>query len=226
MTTNTTNTKREKLLLKKGFSRPLDDSPVDVPDGWHGGMVESTGGGLYLRRWETYPGEERQNATEYEVVYGSGNNNGVALQQLSWEDKYEGYIHNETILVREPDYESDYLRAGIARELMIGLNRYLDDVVSPEVTVTFSSSTYDIYPVTVNGVGEQLYTEKFGEVPPADSIERINYVAFVTAIETTNAIEEARSIVASAPAFDSVDVDRLDQDDITATVEHRLTTDE
>lgn len=40
-------------LKERGWEEPLDESPVDTPDGWSGGGVLRTGGGIYCRIWTT-----------------------------------------------------------------------------------------------------------------------------------------------------------------------------
>lgn len=39
---------REEHLQELGYEEPFDSSPVDIPDGWVGGEVVNTGGGVFV----------------------------------------------------------------------------------------------------------------------------------------------------------------------------------
>jgi len=45
----------DQVRYDLGFVDPLDESPVDLPDGWHGGEVVHTGGGFWCRQFLTFP---------------------------------------------------------------------------------------------------------------------------------------------------------------------------
>lgn len=45
----------EEKLKDEGWEEPLKESLVEVPNGWYGGQLEHTGGGVYNRVWINQP---------------------------------------------------------------------------------------------------------------------------------------------------------------------------
>ena len=67
--------KSNEDLKERGWEEPLDESPVDTPDGWSGGSVVHTGGGIYCRIWTTKTDTQCDTGDPdpdvyYEAVYG------------------------------------------------------------------------------------------------------------------------------------------------------------
>lgn len=65
----------DTALKERDWEEPLDESPVDTPDGWNGGSIVHTGGNVYCRIWTTKT-ETQSDTTDpepdvyYEAVYG------------------------------------------------------------------------------------------------------------------------------------------------------------
>lgn len=104
-----------------GYEEPLDESPVDVPEGWQGGLAENTGGGIICRIWRTWsptnpdgePGD-----TEYEIIYDVSEKKGVALQFYEWNESDEYFQYSGMKEVRVVDELDDHLMAEQAKDLM------------------------------------------------------------------------------------------------------------
>lgn len=117
----------QAALEDQGFEQPYDESPIALPDGWHHGAVDQTGGMIMVRRWVTCVGLSRVHETcpgddvEYEVAYGS--NPGVSLQRYEWRADafsdgtgcYEFAGEVESIPV---DDNTDAAKTQAAKELM------------------------------------------------------------------------------------------------------------
>ena len=102
------------------FIEPFDRSPFTPPNGWCGGTVEHTGGGIYCRRWRT------ENVTldtaqagdiAYEVVY-NGFDTTVALQQLVYDEQYESFIVENVPYTVNSNSKADASMCRTARELI------------------------------------------------------------------------------------------------------------
>lgn len=109
---------REHFLKTLGYQEPYDESPVDTPEGWHGGAVANTGGNIMCRIWRTWEGNEKASPVEYEVIYNVSMDNGVALERHQYNDQEGYYEHEETEEVRKAKYHSDTSQAETALELM------------------------------------------------------------------------------------------------------------
>jgi len=115
-------TSRNEHLREIGYEEPFDESPVEVPDGWHGGAVQNTGGNIMCRIWKTWVVGEKKRETEFEVIYNVSEYPRVGLQAYSWDDDYEGYIFDHKIRSKDANERDDHTQAEIARELMLQHN--------------------------------------------------------------------------------------------------------
>lgn len=118
-----TRTNQEEFLRELGYEEPFDESPVEVPSGWHGGSVVNTGGHIMCRIWKTWTVGKKGRETEFEVIYNVSEYPRVDLQAYSWDDEYECYIVDHTVRSRDAGEQDDYAQAEIARELMLQHNR-------------------------------------------------------------------------------------------------------
>jgi hypothetical protein len=118
-----TQTSREEFLRELGYEEPFDESPVEVPDGWHGGSVVNTGGHIMCRIWKTWTVGKKGRETEFEVIYNVSEYPRVDLQAYSWDDEYECYIVDHTVRSRDADERDDRAQAEIARDLMLQHNQ-------------------------------------------------------------------------------------------------------
>ncbi len=110
---------RTDFLRDLGYEEPFDDSPVEVPDGWHGGEVVNTGGNIMCRIWRTWKSGERTQETEYEVIYDVSQDASVALQAYTWNERYDGYMFDDAIKIVKADEHTDPAQAEVAQELML-----------------------------------------------------------------------------------------------------------
>lgn len=99
-----------------------------------------------------------------------------------------------------------------------------------EITVTFDSETPDKYahdypdfPVEVT-VGELLFEDAGGNLEDMSEEDKQEYDAFIRGVAPEDAVEEALSVVAVAPAFDNVRRSQVApaNDDINVVVEYEL----
>lgn len=111
----------EDELKEQGWEEPVDESPVENPDGWHWGGVSHTGGGIYCRIWSTRDGVGDREGDEpdvyLEAVYGSGFQ-GVDIDKYEYnsdrnEWRYAGNVESELC-----EEQSDTACAKLAVELM------------------------------------------------------------------------------------------------------------
>lgn len=115
-------------LTEAGWEEPINDSPIDTPDGWMFGGVEHTGGNIYCRIWRTYDYRDESDPepgdVEYEVIYGS-EFRGVDLQRYVADDDgllaFDGVVES-----RECDTQTDANCAEKARELMEQADELID----------------------------------------------------------------------------------------------------
>lgn len=117
-----TQTDREEFLRELGYKEPFDESPVTVPEEWHGGGVVNTGGNIMCRIWRTWETGVRSGDTEFEVIYDVSQDGTVGLQAYTWDEKYDGYNFDHEIKIVEADEHSDSAQAELARELMLEHN--------------------------------------------------------------------------------------------------------
>lgn len=117
---------RIDFLQDLGYEEPFDDSPVEVPNGWHGGKVVNTGGNMMCRIWQTWESSEKEQETEYEIIYNISQDASVALQAYTWDKKYDAYIFDHEIKVVEAGKNTDPAQAEVARELMLEHSNDLD----------------------------------------------------------------------------------------------------
>lgn len=96
------------------FNEPTDESPIDTPDIWTGGSVETRGGGFYLRAWRTFEENTEQEKPAYEVLYNLTQE--VALQEYEWNG--ENYVLSKVIVVVEIDDNSEQSHLEAASKLI------------------------------------------------------------------------------------------------------------
>lgn len=125
-------------LKQDGWTEPLDESPVETPDGWHYGGVEHTGGNIWCRIWRDYESVEELEAgeTAHEVIYGS-QFDGVGVERYTAPEN--GRLEfDELVTQRDSDEQTDERCAEIATELM---RQAAGE--QPEVGDTFAFNYYD-----------------------------------------------------------------------------------
>lgn len=115
-------TNRADFLSDLGYEEPFDNSPINVPNGWHGGSVLNTGGNIFCRIWRTWEAGEHAGQTEYEVIYDISQNVTVGLQAYTWDEELEGYTFDHKIKSVDADRQDDHALAEIAKQLMQGHN--------------------------------------------------------------------------------------------------------
>ena len=110
-------------LRERGWSDPLDESPVENPDGWHHGAVVHTGGGIYCRIW--YSQEDPTNTADaddgdlrFDATYGS-NFDGVTIERYEYDGDREMWRFAGTETLEQVPEGSDEACAETARELMM-----------------------------------------------------------------------------------------------------------
>lgn len=151
-------------LKERGWQEPLDESPVDTPDGWRGGSVVHTGGNIYCRIWTTKT--EAQTDTEdpepnvyYETVYGR-DFDGATI------DVYE-YCENSGLWERRKELDrelcsekTDLDCAEVALELMEKHSPPTTDEAPDELAWGDLTGTYEEATITVSkGQFLQAYAE-------------------------------------------------------------------
>ncbi len=100
----------QSKLTDRGWTEPLNESPFDLPEGWEGGAVVNTGGGIYCRIW-------RNEEQRVEVVYGL-DHKVVEADRLVEDDDY-GLFNNGDVLEHiEVDEVTDETKADAAEELV------------------------------------------------------------------------------------------------------------
>lgn len=111
----------------QGFEEPVDESPVETPDGWRGGEVHQTGGMVMVRRWTTCEDlyrihdERPGRGTEYEVAYDE--QPGASLQRYEWDDEHGAYIFASVDAHVAVEDNTDAAKAEAALELMEDFER-------------------------------------------------------------------------------------------------------
>jgi hypothetical protein len=114
-----TQASRGELLRELGYEEPFDESPVDVPEGWHGDAVVNTGGNIMCRIWRTWETGERSRDTEFEVIYNPSEDSSVGLQAYTCDEDFEGYAFNHEVRFERANEHRDYTQAEVARKLML-----------------------------------------------------------------------------------------------------------
>lgn len=113
---------RKQFLRELGYEEPFDESPVEVPDGWHGGEVLNTGGSIMCRIWRTWEPGTRQRDTEFEVIYNPSEHPTVGLEAHTWNDDLGGYVFDHEVESKKAEERDDHAQAELARELMLEHN--------------------------------------------------------------------------------------------------------
>jgi len=115
----------EKKQLRIGFQKPLDQSPLETPDGWCDGSVQESEH-VYRRVWRTWTQDTKKDEIEYEVRYDlenyPQNNCTVYLNEYHYNERLEGYRRVDTQKEREADVHSDYAMTEVAVDLMEEVN--------------------------------------------------------------------------------------------------------
>lgn len=93
------------------------EPPVDTPDGWHGGLVEHTGGNIFCRIWQTIEDPADADVDEYLEVGYNGDFGGVSVSRFVADEDY-GYVFNETVEDKQVSENSDAVCAELAVHLM------------------------------------------------------------------------------------------------------------
>jgi hypothetical protein len=111
---------RPDQLRDRGWTDPLDDSPIETADGWHHGRVVHTGGSIYCRIWHSQD-DPTADATDgdqrFEMVYGD-TFDGVAIEGYEYNSETERWEHDETVILKRVAEQTDTACAEAAREMM------------------------------------------------------------------------------------------------------------
>lgn len=108
------------------WEAPFDESPVEVPSGWSGGLVWHTGGNIWMRSWYNTPDgrpvADDENAPEEYLTVGYNDSfNGVSVSRYEMDDEGR-YYHAEVVEDQSmPDADDEEL-AEAARDLMLAFN--------------------------------------------------------------------------------------------------------
>lgn len=106
--------------MRQDWTVPRDSSPIATPEGWYGGEVCHTGGGLYQRIW-------RRDLPDHDELQGLQVRYNMELQVdgpapvAVQPDGYQALIDDEDLRV-EPEWNADMGFARAAREIMKRLN--------------------------------------------------------------------------------------------------------
>lgn len=113
----------EAAAYKQGFEDPLDESPLDTPDGWFDGSIHQTGNYIMARIWRSWDGRrtERHDDIEYECGYGE--NPGVSITRYVWDDEQGTYVWDGEVTSEPVNEGSDAAKAAAAKRLMEEFNR-------------------------------------------------------------------------------------------------------
>lgn len=108
-------------LKDRGWEDPLDDSPIDTPDGWFQGSVAHTGGGIYCRIWSTRNEVGNRGPDEpdtyFEAVYGSGFQ-GVDIDRYKYNEAHSEWRYDGNVTSAKYKEQTDAACAELAAELM------------------------------------------------------------------------------------------------------------
>lgn len=100
----------------QGFEAPLDESPIDTPDGWSGGAVEQTGGFIMVRQWRTH--DMRERGPDYVFEAGYGQNAGVGINRYAWDEAQDCYVFDGEVTHQSVDENTDDAKAQAVKGLM------------------------------------------------------------------------------------------------------------
>lgn len=117
-------------LRDRGWQDPIDESPIDIPEGWYRGDVVHTGGGIYCRIWRTRedfdePAEE-ESQVYYEVAYNA-EFTGASLERYEYNESDGRWQYGGEVKHRSADEMSDQACAEVAEELMANLDKLVDE---------------------------------------------------------------------------------------------------
>lgn len=107
-------------LKRQGWEEPLDESPVVVPDRWHGGSVHHTGGGVWNRSWRSIRADQLESDDSPEQYFEVGYDSqfrGASVARYTL-DEDGNYSQEEVVKKREATDSTDSACADVARELM------------------------------------------------------------------------------------------------------------
>lgn len=112
----------DETLKERGWEEPLDESPIDTPDGWGGGAVVHTGGGIYCRTWTTKTDSQRNTddpepKVYYEAIYGC-EFDGVTIDVYEYQEDSGLWERREELDRELCSEETDLDCAEVAQELM------------------------------------------------------------------------------------------------------------
>ncbi|MFD1570397.1 hypothetical protein [Halorubrum laminariae] len=108
-------------LKDRGWEDPLDESPIDTPDGWFRGAVVHTGGHIFCRIWSTRDevgdrGPDEPD-TYFEAVYGSGFQ-GVDIDRYEYNEDHSEWRYEGNVVSAVAEEQTDEACAELAAELM------------------------------------------------------------------------------------------------------------
>lgn len=107
----------EKAKRNQGFTDPLDESPIENPEGWYHGHVVQTGGMIMCRIWSTVKDSSESTDTYYECAYNT-DNKMVSISRYVYSDEREYHIHDGMVDEIHADSRKDTDLAKAAKELM------------------------------------------------------------------------------------------------------------
>jgi len=151
-------------LKERGWEEPLDKSPVDAPEGWHGGGVVHTGGNIYCRIWTTKT--EAQTDTDnpepnvyYEAVYGR-EFDGATIDVYEYREDSDLWERREELDRELCSEKTDLDCAEVALELMEEHSPPTVGEAPDELTWENLTGTYEEATITISrGQFLQAYAE-------------------------------------------------------------------
>jgi hypothetical protein len=99
-------------LTEFGWEEPVDESPVETPEGWERGTVVHTGGNILNRIWD-YEGEN----VRYEVGYDDSFQ-GAQLTKYEYSKELDNWEFAGNLAHHDSDEQTDTFCAEVAVELM------------------------------------------------------------------------------------------------------------
>jgi hypothetical protein len=205
-------------LKERGWEEPLDESPVDTPDGWRGGGVVHTGGGIYCRIWTTKTDAQCDTTDPkpgvyYEAVYGD-EFDGVVIDVYEYSEDSDLWDRREELDRELCSEETDLCCADIAVELMEKHSPPSTDTAPPELSWDDLTGTYEAATISItSGQFLQAYVKLTVDGEPF--IARVPIDEDQLEDDITNGEYEADIVVAANdwPAtHDPSDYDNRDDD--------------
>lgn len=147
----------QEFLKTVGYQKPYGESPVDIPEGFHGGTVDHTGGNIFCRRWRTWGDNQKAGDIGYEVIYDVSRSATVACEKYRYNEDAGYYEHLSTEMTKEAEYKSDYALAQVAQALMKSVGPAIQDDDTDESDPRLLKSRGHI-------VFDDLTTEDFREL--------------------------------------------------------------